>query len=177
VVVVFQPAFNGAKNIYMEIYDGQDSGWQEKGSWTVSAVANLGPVSVAPASGTGSSQSFSFVFTDPKGYGSISSISVVIAPTLTAAGSCYLYYARANNGIYLANDSGTAWLSPKNGAVQNSQCSVNAQAVSASGSGNNLTVNLALSFLPAYTGAKNVYIQAYDGQDSGWAQKGTWVVP
>jgi len=29
----FQTAFSGAKNIYMDAYDGTDSGWQLKGAW------------------------------------------------------------------------------------------------------------------------------------------------
>jgi hypothetical protein len=181
IALTFQPAFNGARSIYMEIYDGQDSGWQQKGSWIVSAVANLGPVSATPNSGTGATQTFSFVFTDPKGYTAITSASVIIGAALSGSGTCYLYFGRANNAIYLANDSGTAWLVPKtvgqSGTVQNSQCAVNAAASSTAGSGNNVTVNLALSFTPAFTGAKNVYMEVYDGQDSGWVQKGTWTVP
>jgi len=32
----FQPAFAGSKNIYLDAYaGGLDSGWQQKGSWTV----------------------------------------------------------------------------------------------------------------------------------------------
>jgi len=44
-------------------------------------------------------------------------------------------------------------------------------------SGNNLTLNLALSFQHAFTGARNIYMEVYDGADSGWLQKGTWTVP
>ncbi len=38
-------------------------------------------------------------------------------------------------------------------------------------------MNLALTFKAAYAGTKNVYLEVYDGQDSGWQNKGTWIVP
>jgi len=34
-----------------------------------------------------------------------------------------------------------------------------------------------LSFLPAFQGTRNIYMEVYDGIDSGWSQKGTWTVP
>jgi hypothetical protein len=40
-----------------------------------------------------------------------------------------------------------------------------------------LTVTLALSFQPAFAGAKNIYMDTYDTVDSGWQILGTWTVP
>ena len=50
---------------------------------------------------------------------------------------------------------------------------------SASRNGNALTLNLPLTFQPAYAGAKNIYMYASDvsGSTSGWQQQGTWTVP
>lgn len=55
------------------------------------------------------------------------------------------------------------------GILQNSQCALNAAASSSSGSGNNLTLNVALSFKPVFAGLKIVYMLAYDnsGQNTG----------
>jgi len=60
--------------------------------------------------------------------------------------------------------------------VQNSQCVLNGTGSSAVGSGNNLTVNLALAFKPGFAGAKvvNLYAQDNGGLGSGFQQKGTW---
>jgi Beta-propeller repeat len=179
--LTFLPAYNGAKNIYMLAYDGQSSGWQQKGTWTVSATTGtLGPVSVTPASGSGGSQTFAFLYTDPNGGGSVYSASIVIGATSSGVGSCYLYYLRSANSLYLANDAGDAWLAPMTlgqaGTLQNSQCSVNMAASSSSTGGNNLALNLALSFLYAFNGDKNIYMEVYDTQDSGWQQKGAWTV-
>ena len=45
--------------------------------------------------------------------------------------------------------------------------------------GNTLTLNLPMTFLAAYGGAKNIYLYAADfsGSNSGWQQLGTWTVP
>ncbi|MBZ5621906.1 MAG: hypothetical protein LAQ69_24745, partial [Acidobacteriia bacterium] len=85
------------------------------------------------------------------------------------------------NTVYLANDAGTDWLGHvtlgQSGSLQNSQCTVSAAGSSASGSGTNLTLNLALTFQTAFSGARNIYMEVYDGADSGWQQKGTWTIP
>ena len=46
-----------------------------------------------------------------------------------------------------------------NATIQNSQCAVNAAASSSVTSGNTLTVNLALNFMPVFAGAKNIYME------------------
>ena len=152
----------------MDASDGTDSGWQQKGSWTPSAVVPPGPLSVTPSSGSGSSQTFSFLFSDPNGYSAMSPVSVIINTTLLGARSVLRPVLPSSNTLYLANDSGTGWTGPvtlgQSGTLQNSQCTVNTAASSASGSGNNLTLNLALSFQPAFGGAKNIYMDAYDGR-------------
>jgi hypothetical protein len=180
--LTFQTAFSGAKDVYMDVYDGTDSGWQRKGTWIVPGAS--GPpvaVSVTPSSGSGSSQTFSFVYSDPKGFAAIYNASAIINSSLSLAGGCYFTYSRAGNALYLANDASTAWLAPvilgQNGTTQNSQCTVNTAASSALGTGNTLTLNLALTFQTTFVGARNIYMDVYDGTDSGWLQNGTWTVP
>ena len=62
--------------------------------------------------------------------------------------------------------------------LQNSQCSLNVATATVVPSGNTLTLNVTLTFKPAFTGAKNVYLHAVDvsGANSGWQQLGTWTV-
>ena len=176
--LTFKAVYAGSKNVYMEVYDGQDSGWLLKGSWTVPSTGPPSAVSVTPNSGSGSTQTFAFAFSSPRGYTTITTTSMIIGTSLAGSNSCYLYYARSANAIYLANDAGTAWLAPAvlgaSATVQNSQCSVSAAGSSASGSGNNLTLNLALTFKMAYAGAKSIYMQVSDGQNSGWQLNGSW---
>jgi len=178
-----QAAFSGSKNIYLQATSPFGlSGWQQRGTWTVPT----GPptiVSVTPSSGSGSSQTFSFVYSDQKGYASITTLQTIINSSRSVSASCYLWHYPGTNALYLSNDAGTGWLGPvalgSAGSLQNSQCTVDTGSSSASGSGTNLTVNLVLSFKPAFGGAKNVYMDAIDGYtlDSGWQQKGTWTVP
>jgi hypothetical protein len=54
---------------------------------------------------------------------------------------------------------------------------LNAGASSAAGNGSNLALSLALTFPHAFAGSKNIYMEAFDGTDSGWVLKGQWIVP
>ena len=180
--VSFTAAYAGAKNTYMEVYDGVDSGWVQEGTWTVPTGSGPpSPVSVTPSSGSGAAQTFSFVYTDPGGASKIVFTQIDISATLVVGGACYIDYSPSANEVFLQNDAGTSWGSPQTvgvaGTLQNSQCSINAGSSSFSINGNNLTLNLAVSFTTAYAGAKNTYMEVYDGVDSGWVQKGTWTVP
>ncbi len=183
----FQVAFAGVKNIYLLAQDtaGLATGWQMRGTWTVPGAGNQAPsaVSVTPSSGSGSSQTFSFLFSDANGFADLPWAQLLVNATLSGVGACYLHYDRAVNAVYLYTDGGPAWLGPlalgAAGSLQNSQCVVNGMGSSASGSGNNLTVNLALSFKAEFTGAKNVYMLVQDtgGLTSGWQIRGAWTVP
>ena len=113
-------------------------------------------VSVTPSSGSGSTQTFSFLYSDPNGFGDLPWAQMIFNATLSGASACYTHYDRASNAVLLLNDGATAWLGPVTlgtaSSVQNSQCTVNAQTSSGSGVGNNLTVTLALTFKPAFVG-------------------------
>jgi hypothetical protein len=183
--LTFQSVFTGTKVVYMEVYESAaaDSGWQQRGSWTITVSGSLSALSVTPGSGSGSSQTFGFLMSDSKGYAAIASAQVLINGQFSVSGGCYLYINRAAGAIYLTNDAGTAWTGPvvagQSGTLQNSQCTVSGPASSLSGNGSNLTLNLALTFQAAFAGAKGVYLEVYEGPgaDTGWQQKGTWTVP
>jgi hypothetical protein len=180
----FASGFAGAKNIYMDVKDATlDSGWSQKGAWTVpgTPAPALGAVSVTPASGSGASQTFAFTFTDPNGASDIVAAYMDVNASLVPNSACYLSYTRASNLISLANNAG-AWQTGlpvgAAGTSSNSQCSINAAASSVSMSGSTLTLNLALSFASGFAGVKNIYMDVHNATlDSGWSQKGTWTVP
>jgi hypothetical protein len=91
-------------------------------------------------------------------------------------------YDRVAARVNLLNDAGSAWAAGTLGTsstLQNSQCSVAMATSSVALSGNTLTLNLALTFKPAYAGAKNVYLYAANGTgaNSGWQDLGDWTVP
>jgi hypothetical protein len=181
--LTFKPGFSGARKLYMEVTDGTNSsGWQERGAWTVSSGGPPSAVSVAPASGSGATQSFSFAASDPDGYAGIVSAQMLVHSSLSTSGGCYLLYYRPTNAIYLTNDTATSWQKPvtlgQAGTLENSQCAVNPATSSATGNGTTLTISLSLTFKSAFKGTKNVYMEVYDGSgDSGWQQRGTWTIP
>jgi hypothetical protein len=179
----FELTYSGAKNIFMEVQTAtKDSGWSNLGTWTVSSSGPPEPVSVTPSSGSGSSQVFSFRFTDPKGYADMDSVQVFINTQLDALGGCQLQYLRGqdgNFGIYLYNDQGSIvgpYVLGSSSTVENSQCSLSLAGSSASGSGVNLTLNLALSFAPSFAGQKLIFMEAQNGLFAQFVQMGTWTV-
>ena len=136
-------------------------------------------VSVTPASGAGTTQIFSFIYSDPYGYVDINYVNMLFQTQLTGQSACWVQYTRASNVIDLVNDSGSGYTSAilgTAGTLNNSQCSVDTGISSRSGSGNNLTVSAAVTFKPAFTGAKNIYMSVSNNANvsSGWQVEGTW---
>jgi hypothetical protein len=141
-------------------------------------------VSVTPSSGSGlGPQTFSFVYSDPNGFAYLNSLKALFSLTGGFPNSCYFLYIPSAHGLYLFNDAGTSWLGPMTpgvaGTLQNSQCSVNVGSSSASGSANNLTMNLAVTFTSSFAGTQTTFMKADDngGQSSAWRIMGSWSVP
>jgi hypothetical protein len=82
--------------------------------------------------------------------------------------------------LYLYADNGTTLLGPLtpgvSGTQTNTQCMLNAAGSSIIKSGNSLTLKAAVTFKPAFTGLKNIYLYsaANNGTNTGWVKKGTW---
>src|SRR5258708_39215090 len=139
-------------------------------------------VSVTPSSGSGSSQTFSFVFSDPNGFADLSTVYMGFNSSFSFVHGCYSYYDQNANALFLLSDNGAAWYGPATPGsavtLQSYNCSLNAAGSSVSGSVNSLTVNVALTFYAPFFGAKNTYMCALDkgGLSSDWQQRGTWFV-
>jgi hypothetical protein len=184
--MTFKPAYAGGKNIYLHAVDvsGAKSGWEPLGAWTVAFTSGASStVSVSPSSGSGTNQNFALQYSETAGAASLAQVWVYFNATLAnpALSTCMLYYNPATNQINLLNNNATVWLPATLGAattLQNSQCSLNVAASTVILSGNTLTLNLAITFQPAYAGAKNIYLHAVDisGSKSGWEPLGAWTV-
>src|SRR5262249_6881065 len=88
--------------------------------------------------------------------------AVLFATSVNGTNACYIEFDRAGAWVALANDANTGWgpLGPLGTAVpalSNSQCSIDVQHSSTNQVGNDLYLNLAVTFASAFTGAKNVY--------------------
>jgi len=146
-----------------------------------------GASQASPAAGTGAAQTFSFTFSDMGGFQKFTVVDVLINNVLDGRQACYVAFvpSAANSGsLYLVDNAGDAggpysgMLLPGNGAVENSQCSISAAGSSVAGSGNTLTLTLAISFTSGFAGNKVLYLAAQDASSiSGWQVMGTWNVP
>jgi hypothetical protein len=140
--------------------------------------------SVTPSSGSGATETFALQYSDNGGAGNLRQVWVYFNGTLTNPSNhaCMLYYDAGVKQIYLLNDNATAWTAAAPGTaalLQNSQCSVNMAAANVTISGNTLTLNLALTFQPAFSGPRKIFMYASDaaGSNSGWQLRGAWTVP
>jgi len=150
----------------------------------VTAVVAVTADSLAPASGSGASQTFTLQYADTHGATDLATVWVWFTSnfnTGSSANSCLLYYASATNQLFLLNNAGTTYSSAATGAavtLSNSQCSVNAAAATVTASGTDLTLNLPVTFTAAYAGAKAAYMfAAGSSANSGWQSMGSWTVP
>jgi hypothetical protein len=142
-----------------------------------SAVA---AVSVTPFSGAGTTQTFVGLYSDTNGFSDINTVMLNINTTSSLAGGCTVRYVRASNQMFLRNDADTTWTGPgtpgTGGILQNSQCALNLQVSSILSSGNNLTLNVALTFSSALRGQKSTFLNVTNNSNlsTGWLEKGTW---
>jgi hypothetical protein len=125
-----------------------------------------------------------FTFGDPRGWQDLEVINILINNFIDARGACYLAYSVPSSTLYLVNDAGQAGgpfagsvMLGDSSTISNGQCAVG--LTSANGSGNKLTVTLAITFTTAFAGNKIVYLAARDSaqNNSGWLPLGLWQVP
>jgi len=137
----------------------------------------------APASGSGTTQTFAFQFSDPAGYQSLGVVNILINNFLDGRNACYLAYEVQNNRLDLVDDGGDAGgpfasvVLGSSSTIQNSQCAVS--LISAQGNGNNLVLTLSITFKAAFGGNKITYVAARDQAqgNSNWQALGVWQVP
>jgi hypothetical protein len=179
--LAFTPAFGGAKAVSMKATSatGPTTGWVSRGTWTVGGVVQA--TSVTPNSGTGVTQTFTALFSDSLGAAAdLKSAQVRIGASNVANGVCTVIYNAMTAKVRIQDDAGTngPWMSLGSGTISNSQCTVDLALSSAAPSGNDLTLNLRITFNAAFGGAKTIYMRAVSnyGSTTGWIQRGTFTV-
>ena len=136
-------------------------------------------MSVTPNSGSGATQVFSFHFSDSNGASDFVSVSALLNSTQSLSSGCAVTYNSVQNSLALLTDAGTqpaTVITPGSGSQQNSQCTLSGGGSSVTAAGNQLTLNLALTFNGAASEAGNIYsyAQSSTGTNTGWQQTGTW---
>ncbi|QOY89885.1 InlB B-repeat-containing protein [Paludibaculum fermentans] len=185
--IVFKAA--AAKNVYLRAYTqgNLDTNWVQKGTWTTASSA-LGAMSVLPASGTGSQQTFAASFTDPIGFeGTTAGWSQFLVAAATDGGGqpfCFVHYDRAGNGLWMYSGDVGFFLGPVNpgtasNALTSSACSVDTSASTVTNQSGTVKVSVPVTLKAPMSGAKNLYQRSLDplGRDSGWSKAGTWTIP
>jgi hypothetical protein len=174
--------FVGQQNVYLSAAGiSGNTGWVKEGTWT--PYVSTGPpavVSLSPSSGGGTTVTFRAVYSDPNRAADLSVVHLLVNTGVSPINACYVLYQPQSNNLYLANNAG-AWITPGlklgvAGTVSNSQCALNTGTSSVSTAGNELTLNVTLSFSSTFVSPQNVYLQAEElsGVSSGFAEKGTW---
>lgn len=138
-------------------------------------------VSVSPASGTSSAQTYTGVFSDPLSYTNIQFAEINITTAAASTAACDVRYDAQSKAFLLRMDNGTSWSTPvtpgMSGTASNGQCTVHGLASNAVGAGKNLSVTVAVSFTLGFAGNKSIYLFAQNASgSSGWQLSGSWTV-
>jgi hypothetical protein len=163
--------------------DGNWTDFRQFGNWTVpGAASGTGPyvTTASPASGSGSSTTLSVITGHTSGASQIGQVHVLLSDKIVGGSSCHAVYFPGDHSIALVNDAGTGIVGPVPAGTPlvMGRCSLG-PGVTRAVSGNNMTVNLPLTFTPAnFAGAKNMYVNVFDlsGAVSHWVNTGAWTV-
>ncbi len=135
--------------MYMLDRKNLSDGWDDMGTFPISAPVNHPPanVSLSPASGNpaiGAKQTFTAVYSDPNGHADINSVLLLINSAASGANGILCWYDRATDKLYLRDDADTAWLggyAPGSAnVIENSRATLHCAETTAVGDGQNLTV-------------------------------------
>jgi hypothetical protein len=179
--LTFSSTFVGSKNVYLDaVGKTHSSGWVKEGTWIPSSEGPPSVVSLSPTTGTGSTQTFTAIYSDPNGLADLNDVLVLFNASAQLSGSCTVIYIPETDQLFLYNDAGTrlsAGVTPGSAAqVSNSQCTLGGMGSSVSAWDDTLTVNVTLTFSGTFTGLKNAYLNAEGRtQSSGWVLEGAWI--
>jgi hypothetical protein len=191
--LTFASGFAGNRTIYVAAQNGvNNSGWQVLSTWGVPGVAPAVGPGVAGMNPQRNSvtfgQTFTFTFTDTKGWQDVSVIDVLVNAALNGLHACYLAFlptGPTTGQVYLVDDAGdaggpfAALTLPGTGSVANSQCSISAVGAYVSAIGTTVNLILPITFSETFGGNRLVYLAARNnsGGNTGWITGGSINVP
>jgi len=189
--IAFKASFGGNKIQYLAAGDasGNNTNWQAVGVWQApfTPAGTISVVSATPARGAvagGTPQTVTLTLNDSKGATDFGVVNLLVNNFIDGRSACYLAYAAGANTLYLVDDAGDAGgpfaggmlLNGSAGTIQNSQCSINGAGSSASPAGNTLTLALNITFKPAFTGNRILFVAGRDAaglNNTDWQSTGT----
>ena len=187
--VAFASGFTGNKVIYLAARDVLEatSGWKTIGTALIPEPTLSYPRAAAltPSTGNGPAPLLTFTFQDAIHVSHLQTVWVMMNSEITANKACYFSYSVPQDRLYLYPSSAaisnlvSMTLTGGTGTVENSQCRISAQGSSVAKLGNQLTLNLQMTFSPYFYGPQGIWgaVQTTTGQTSLWTALGSWVVP
>jgi len=187
--VSFSAGFAGNKVTYMAAGDvfQDNSGWRALGVWQVPISTPAGPwvTGMSPNSSSNLANTYTFTFTDTNSFQDITVANILVNTAIDARHGCYVAFVPATSSVLLVDDAGDAggpysgMVLPGSGSVSNSQCMISGIGSSVNGSGNTLTLTLAITFTQSFAGNQVFFLSARNnnGQNSNWQSLGTVAVP
>jgi hypothetical protein len=161
--VTFTAAFRGPKQLYLSVKNqrGDNNANFVTQVGTYNVTASVSSLFVSPASGSGSEQTFTTVYSDETN--PVKSVFFNLkssANNTSAANACKLRYDLATDDIFLVNDAGTRYSSPITSGsttlLSNSQCTVYGVGTSATTFGNFVVGYFTVSFAAGFDGQKEM---------------------
>ncbi len=187
--IAFKNTVTGSKVIYLaaQSIGNLTSGWQTLGVSLIPQATATYPraVSMTPATGTAATQIVSFIYEDISTTNNLQTACVLINSATDGRQACYVAYYIPGNTLYLYPNNGDGAAASSivltgTNVIQNGQCLINTAGSSVIKIGNQLTLNLNITFKSAFSGARGVWtaVQTLGGaQTSAWKAVGAWLVP
>ncbi|HYW43967.1 MAG TPA: FG-GAP repeat protein [Bryobacteraceae bacterium] len=158
-------------------------------AWIFAGPASSTPVpaGASPGFGTGTTGTFTFNISDSGGWQNLTVADVLINSVLDGRQACYVAFVPSGpnaGSVYLVDDAGDAggpysgMVLPGSQTVGNGQCTITGTGSAVVTSGDNLTLTLAITFAPGFSGNKVFYVASQDAtSNSGWQALATWNNP
>ncbi len=189
--VTFKAAFVGNKVFYVAAQNkaAMSSGWVPLGVTSVPGTVPAGPAvsGMTPGRSFGFGGPYSFTFTSSLGWADVGVANVLLNDAIDGRVGCFIAFVASGPGtgtLYLVNDAGDAGSNlaplaiPSAGFVENSQCRIDGTGSSSAGSGNTLTLSLAMTYKAPFSGSRIFFAAARSTTaNSGWQSIGTLAVP
>lgn len=121
------------------------------------------PGTFSAVAGAGLSGAFTFSANHPGGASQITTLELLLAPSLAHAQACRVRYVRQTGLLYVADAQGlfTNGIRPGGtGSVAGPWCTINASASAQADNGNVATITANLTFTSGFEGPKQAYINA-----------------
>ncbi|QOY90267.1 hypothetical protein [Paludibaculum fermentans] len=188
--IVFKHACPVPLRLYLrcEMDDAETTGWMHKaGLFTIRPWSGGEPL-VEPNKGSGTRQLFSLTFQDPaEPLGILSGWSqflIATSPEPNGEPFTFLHFDHAGGKLWMYSSEEGFFMGPAtpgepDAVLESNTCRVEVGEIKETRRDGRLAIDIPLAFKETMTGSRNLYLRTLDalGRDSGWLERGQWVIP